>query len=153
MATDPERIGPDPDITVFSRIRIASGSTCYNKTGSGFDYSDFNFQKYPCDSNFPNSKCLFLRKVRCCNRFFRSTCFGDRLTVHSSPSSCGVVNGRVDSSKMLGGVQYTEYSGESILRFISLLCRNFYNFLLISTTGIAYFCFCSIHYWLYLTYR
>ena len=35
MATDPERIGPDPDITVFSRIRI--GSTCYNKTGFGSD--------------------------------------------------------------------------------------------------------------------
>ena len=96
-------VATDPDITVFSRIRIGSGSTCYNKTRSGSDYSDLNFQKYPCDSNFPNSKCLFLRKFRCCNRFFRSTCFGDQLTVHSSPSSCGVVNGRVDLWKMLGG--------------------------------------------------
>ena len=125
-----QRIRSGSDRTRISLFFLGSGSTCYNKTGSGSGYSDFNFQKYPCDSNFPNSKCLFLRKFRCCNRFFRSTCFGDRLTVHSSPSSCGVVNGRVDSWKMLGGVQYTEYSGESILRFISLLCRNFYNFLL-----------------------
>ena len=73
---------PDPDITVFIsdpewiRIHILQWNGVRIRSES--DYSVSNFQQYPCDSNFPNSKCLFLWNLRFRNRIFRSTCFSNR---------------------------------------------------------------------------